>query len=212
MGKLGRLSSIRSMAAPSFAYVPPDRVYGVIRVLLTVGEGVDAALLRTVIRGLRRFSSPTAVLFTRAELLAGDPLLDDAFVKPVDLDVLPMRLYQNLAPDSEVERVKGPTLLVEVDGVIAVGVFTGTDPAAPSLDVLRGLVSLKGGGAPGPVDAYGSIGDRFVGAVLRVGDQVVWGDDLLGVDIAACTMQGLTPPLSLAAAGEIDFNDPPPAA
>jgi hypothetical protein len=169
------LLSIRSMNAASFAYTPPDAVYGTMRCLLITGH-VEKPILREVIKGFWRLAPATRLMITLSDALEEDML--GANMRAVDLDALPNRPFVSRVRTGKF--VTAPPLLAEVDCCVTLTSAGESPDTPPSLNVVSALSPV----AVSPADAYAALGHLFVGACVHAGDQVIWGDDLVEVDRA----------------------------
>lgn len=168
-------------ASANFAYTPPQAIYGAVRVLVIVEE-VRPETLAAVLRGFWRFTPHTRVLITEHPALA--PTMMNGNMRPVDLSVLPMRPYESRLSQPK-GKVIASTLLAEVGLCITLNSYR--DPTiAPSLAAMQSLTS----GATDPITTYFSLGQLFVGGLVEVGDQLVWGDDLIEVDQRVAQVAG----------------------
>lgn len=170
-----KISSLRVARAESFAYTPPDSIYGTERALLVVDK-TSPALLAEVLRGFWRLAPATRLLVTANESLQETML--GANMRMVDLDALPRRPF--LSRVDHKRFINAPPLLMDVNASVTLTTVNEAPAVPPSLGVLVGL-------SPVPIDvrdAYFAMGHLFAGAVVQVGDQVIWGDDLLDVDAA----------------------------
>lgn len=182
------LLSIRSMRASSFAYTPPDAVYGTMRCLLVTGN-VEKPILREVIKGFWRLSPATRLMITMSDALEENMLGTN--MRAVDLEALPKRPFVNRARAGKF--VTAAPLLSEVDCCVAL-VSAGDAPdVPPALSVLASLSPVP----VSPADAYAALGHLFVGACVHAGDHVIWGDDPLEVDRAVYRTLGQPEPQSL---------------
>jgi hypothetical protein len=171
-------------ASPHFAYTPPQTVYGAVRVLVVIAD-IRPETLAAVLRGFWRFTPQTRLLITEHPTLA--PTMMNGNMRPVDLGELPLRPYESRLPDQK-GKVIASTLLAEVGACITLNRYH--DPAiAPSLAAIQALSN----GATDPITSYFSIGHLFVGGLVEVGDQIVWGDDLIGVDQRVAQLAGHAP-------------------
>jgi len=170
-----KFSSLRSARKTAFAYTPPDSVAGAVRALLIVGT-VKPAILAEVLRGFWRLAPTTRLLVTMNDALQESML--GANMRAVELDALPNRPFVSRADAKRF--VSASPLLSDVNLCITLTSADESLTVPPSLGVLAGL-------SPVPVDAkdaYFALGHMFVGAIVAVGEQVLWGDDLLDVDAA----------------------------
>jgi len=176
--------------AASFAYTPPMKIYGGIRSLLTLSESVDPAVLAAALRGIWRFSPHTRALVTSHPSL--EPWMLGANMAEVDLDPLPLRPYA--AHGKTVTRpVVASHLFADCDGCITLMSLSPERLAdldmPPSLSVMASYCKVN----IDPVAVYAALSPHFAGAILHLGEKVIWGDDLLEVDATAYRLSGLTP-------------------
>ncbi len=170
-----KFSSLRSARKTAFAYTPPDTIAGAVRALLIVGT-VKPAILAEVLRGFWRLAPTTRLLVTMNDALQESML--GANMRAVDLNALPNRPFVSRADPKRF--VSAPPLLADVGLCVTLTSADESLTVPPSLGILAGL-------SPVPVDAkdaYFALGHMFVGAAVVVGQQVIWGDDLLDVDAA----------------------------
>lgn len=170
--------------AATFAYTPPMKVYGGVRVLLALAANADPIVFAAALRGLWRFTPLTRALVTQ------HPQLQDwmlgANMAVVDMDSIPLRPY--LAEGKMSARpVMASHLFMDCDGCIAVSTVTpDTLDAPPSLSTMaeyaRGITDL---GA-----VYRAMSPYFAGSIVQIGDKVVWGDDILEVDATVYRLAG----------------------
>lgn len=189
---MAKFSTVQVSSPSSFAYTPPARIYGAVRVLV-VANHISPKTLAAVLRGLWRYTPLTRVLVAEHESLAPDMMNDQ--MRSVDFSTLPMRVYKNRAPQAKVTTLSAPTLLAEVDACIALNTLTPDDlNTPPSLAVLGDLVNEW----VDAVDAYYALGHLFAGSLVDTGEKLVWGDDLISVDTTAYRTAGYAPAASLA--------------
>jgi hypothetical protein len=173
----------------SFSYTPPQRIYGVVRVLVIVDQ-VQEDVLANVLRGFWRYTPLTRVLVTEHELLV--PSMMNENMRAVDLSTLPMRPYENRVTESGGKFI-APALLAEVDACVVVSTLNAEAGTLPSLDALRAL-SPNPDGTDARV-AFLAVRHLIAGSVIDTGDKIIWGDDLLEVDATAyATVKVSAPP------------------
>jgi|GEM_PF-2474091 len=186
----GSASITRSSAAATFAYTPPMKIYGGVRSLLTLGESVDAAVLAATLRGFWRFSPHTRALVTAHPVLEAWML--GANMAEVDLDPLPLCPYA--AHGKVVTRpVVASHLLADCDGCVTLGSLSADELAGldmpPSLAIMVSYCKVN----TEPAMVYAALSPHFAGAIIHLGEKVIWGDDILDVDATAYRMAGLPP-------------------
>lgn len=186
----GSTSITHTGAAASFAYTPPARLYGGVRALFALAESVDGAVLAAALRGIWRFSPHTRALVTRHPAL--EPWMLGSNMVEVDLDSWPLRPFA--AHGKVVKRpVVASHLLADSDGCIALISLSPEQLASldvpPSLSVMAAYCKVN----TEPTMVYAALRPYFAGAIVQVGDKVVWGDDVLDVDATAYRLAGLTP-------------------
>ncbi|MCU0465041.1 MAG: hypothetical protein MUF38_10790 [Anaerolineae bacterium] len=184
------LSVTRTGAVATFAYTPPMRVYGGVRSLLTLAESVHPFVLAAALRGFWRFSPHTRALVTTHPAL--EPSMLGANMAEVDLDPLPMRPY---APDgaTTTRPVMASHLFADCDGCVTLVSVSAEElaesPLPPSLAVIASYCKMN----TDPAAVYAALAPHFAGAIVHIGEKVVWGDDLLDVDATAYRLAGLEP-------------------
>lgn len=170
----------QSGARSGFAYTPPVAIARAIRVLLAIeSNGFPPELLREVLRGIRRYTPHTRVLVAEHTDVSDEHMLDRN-MRTVDLEELPLRQYTNVIPGGKA-RVTASSLLADVRLCIALGTLKPESTAPPLLSAIHQTAAV--GGAL--MDAYFALGDLFVGGVVVTPDKVIWGDDLLDVEMTA---------------------------
>jgi hypothetical protein len=181
----GRAPSVtRTGNIDTFAYTPPSRIYRAVRVLLTLAADADPQTFAAALRGIWRFTPLTRALVTE------HPELEDwmlgANMAAVDLDSLPMRPY--VATGGTTSRpLTASHMFADCDGSITLAtVRPETLDAPPSLAVMAEYAQ----GSDDLGEIYRAMSPYFVGAIVRVGDKVVWGDDILDVDANAYRLAG----------------------
>ncbi len=201
------LMSIKSMPLKQFAYTPPPATYDAVRVLIKADlQRVSETLMLKVLRGIRRADPGTRVLVivndegeTAAKDIfdtSGIERLLDGNMQGIAATALDPNFYPNRLEKPDLYRtVIAPALLDEVDCRISVSAVNPGD--LPALRTIRGLIPPVPHHDTGLKDLYFSLGWRFDGAVIEVGDTVVWGDDLLGVEEAALRQSGAEVPALL---------------
>jgi hypothetical protein len=180
-------SIVHTANRASFSYTPPQRVYGVIRVLVIVDQ-IPEDVLANVLRGFWRYTPLTRILVTENEALVPSMMNDN--MRSVDLSVLPMRPYENRITEAG-GKVIAPGLLAEVDACVVVSTLNAEAGALPSLDALR-TVSPNPDGTDAQV-AFLALRHLIAGSVVDTGDKIVWGDDLLDVDGTAYSAVKVSP-------------------
>ena len=193
-------ASLKSISAKSFAYTPPESIYGTVRVLVTT-QNVRPPVLAAVLRGLWRFSPHTRVLLEETEAL--EEWMLGANMVVVDLESVPKRPFPSRL-EGETGHVYASHLLTDVAGCISVASISADDPPAvpPSLDVVQ-QITLK---SKSPAHAFACVGPFFAGAVVDVGEKVIWGDDLIAVDQAAYRAIDAPVPPALAKLAGAEFR------
>jgi hypothetical protein len=183
-------SIVHTANRASFSYTPPQRVYGVIRVLVILDQ-VQEDLLANVLRGFWRYTPLTRILVTEHEMLM--PSMMNENMRGVDLSTLPMRPYENRLTEAG-GKVIAPGLMAEVDACVVVSTLNAEAGTLPSLEALR-TVSPNPAGVDIPA-AYFALRHLIAGSVIDTGEKIVWGDDLLQVDSTAYSaVKASTPPL-----------------
>lgn len=198
------ISVTRSSKLGSFAYTPPSSIFRTVRVLLTLSQSAQAPVIAAALRGLWRFSPLTRVLVTEHPALEAWML--GANMVTVDVDALPSRPYVPIG-STTARPVMASHLFGDCYGCIT---LCAVDPAAldapPSLSTIaeyvRGNTDLSA--------VYHTMRTYFVGAIVQVGEQVIWGDDLLEVDRAVYQKLGKPIPsiLNELIHVENDWNEP----
>lgn len=181
----GRSPSItRTGSIDTFAYTPPARIYRVVRVLLTLATEADPQTFAAALRGIWRFTPLTRALVTDHPKLEGWML--GANMASADLDSLPMRPYV-AAGDTTSRPLTASHMFADCDGCITLATVTPeTLDVPPSVAVMQQYTQ----GSQDLAEIYRAMSPYFVGAVVRVGDKVVWGDDILDVDANAYRLAG----------------------
>lgn len=196
MSKPARLSSVKSTHIQTFVYTPPATAYDAVRIVVKPNlDTVRPEVLTAVLRGLRR-ANPGGRIIVLANALPerdvetvfgseGSLDLLDSNMQAILIDRLATAVYSD--PRNPARSVEAPRLLGEAECRISVA---GAGPGIiAALDHLRRLIQ-------GPYDSlmtadlYCAIGRLFDGAVLEVDEQVLWGDDLLAVELAAARIYG----------------------
>lgn len=178
------VSVTRSGKLGSFAYTPPSSIFRTVRVLLTLSQSAQAPAIAAALRGLWRFTPLTRALVTEHPALEAWML--GANMAVVDVDALPSRPYVPIG-STTARPVMASHLFGDCDGCIT---LCAVDPAAldapPSLSTIaeyvRGNTDLSA--------VYRTMRTYFVGAIVQIGEQVIWGDDLLEVDAAVYRAAG----------------------
>ncbi len=186
----GSSSITHTGAAATLAYTPPMKVYGGVRSLLALAESVDPAVLAAVLRGFWRFSPHTRALVTAHPSL--EPWMLGANMAEVDLDPLPLRPYA--AHGKTVTRpVVASHLFADCDGCVTLISLSPGELAAlalpPSLSVMVSYCKVN----TAPEMVYAALSREFAGAIIHLGEKVIWGDDILDVDTTAYRLAGLPP-------------------
>lgn len=185
MMSMKHLSITKTAKANAFAYTAPDSIYNKLRVLVVSG-GANMDIYRIVLRGIWRLTPHTRVLAAKTPGL--ETWMLGANMGLVDLDLLPLRPYPNKASGGV---ISASSLIGDVDGCISVvSVKPDALDEPPSLTVLRELCV----GEASLQDAYFTLGSYCVGAVVDLGNQIVWGDDPLAVDAEAYRLAGKPAP------------------
>jgi hypothetical protein len=169
-------SIVQTASRASFSYTPPQRVYGVVRILVIVDQAQED-LLANVLRGFWRYTALTRILVTEHDILM--PSMMNENMRAVDLSTLPMRPYENRVTTSG-KKVIAPALLAEVDACVIVSTLDADAGTLPSLEALRTVSpNLSGTDIR---DVFFALKHLIAGSVISVEEKVVWGDDLLEVD------------------------------
>ena len=181
----GRAPSVtRTGNIDTFAYTPPSRIYRAVRVLLTLASDADPETFAAALRGIWRFTPLTQALVTQHPRLEAWML--GANMAAVDLDGLPMRPYVAMG-GTTTRPLNASHMFADCDGSITLATVTPeTLDVPPSLAVMAQYVQ----GSTDLAEIYRVISPYFVGAIVRVGDKVVWGDDILDVDSNAYRLAG----------------------
>lgn len=171
-------------SAATFAYTPPLKIYRGVRVLLTLAAEAEPNTFAAALRGLWRFTPLTRALVTQ------HPQLQDwmlgANMAVVDMDSIPLRPYV-VAGQATARPVMASHLFMDCDGCITLATVTPeTLDAPPSImtmaEYARGMTDLAA--------VYRALSPYFAGAIVQVGEKVVWGDDILDVDATAYRLAG----------------------
>ena len=182
---VGRTPSVtRTGNIDTFAYTPPSRIYRTVRVLLTLAADADPETFAAALRGIWRFTPLTQALVTQHPKL--EEWMLGANMASVDLDGLPMRPY--VATGGTTTRpLMASHMFVDCDGSITLATVTPESlDVPPSVAVMAQYVQ----GSSDLAEIYRVMSPYFVGAIVRVGDKVVWGDDILDVDANAYRLAG----------------------
>lgn len=178
------LSVTRTGNLETFAYTPPARIFRTVRVLLTLASNADPRAYAAALRGIWRFSPITRALVT------AHPGIQDwmlgANMAVVDLEGLPMRPYVEQGQVTA-RPVMASHLFMDCDGAMTLGSVTpDTIDLPPSVATM--VEYARGNTDPSAV--YKALSPYFAGAIVQVGEKVIWGDDILEVDAAAYRMAG----------------------
>jgi hypothetical protein len=177
-------SVTRTGSAETFAYTPPQRIYRTVRVLFAPSAACDAHTLAAALRGIWRFTPLTRALVVQHPALEGWML--GANMAAVDLDALPLRPF--VPPGQTSTRpIHASHLFADCDGSIALTtVVPDALDAPPSLAAMAEYAS----GASDLAAVFRALGPYFAGSIVRLGDRVVWGDDILDVDATVYRLAG----------------------
>lgn len=178
------VSVTRSGKLEGFAYTPPSSIFRTVRVLLTLPQSAQAPALAAALRGLWRFTPLTRVLVT--EHPAIEAWMLGANMAVADVDALPARPYVPIG-STTARSVFASHLFSDCNGCITLcSVDPATLDAPPSISTIaeyvRGSTDLSA--------IYRTMRTYFVGAIVQVGEHVIWGDDLLDVDAAVYRLVG----------------------
>lgn len=181
----GRAPSVtRTGNIDTFAYTPPARIYRAVRVLLTLAPDADPETFAAALRGIWRFTPLTQALVTQHPKL--EMWMLGANMAAVDLDGLPMRPYVATGATTT-KPLTASHMFADCDGSITLATVTPeTLDVPPSVAVMSHYVQ----GSADLSEIYRTMSPYFVGAIVRVGDKVVWGDDILDVDANAYRLAG----------------------
>ncbi len=182
---------VHSASRSSFSYMPPQSVYGVVRVLV-IADRVQEDVLANILRGFWRYTPLTRVLIAEHEALTPSMMNDS--MRSVDLGTLPMRPYENRLSGTG-KKIIAPTLLAEVDACVVINTLDSADAESgvlPSLEAIRSVTSSPA--LVDPVDAFFALRHLIAGSAVDTGEKVIWGDDLLDVDRTVYTTLKQTPP------------------
>lgn len=177
-------SVTRTGSVETFAYTPPQRIYRTVRVLLALAAAADSRTIAAALRGIWRFTPLTRALVTTHSELQ-DWMLG-ANMAAVDLDTVPMQPF--VPPNTATSKpVMASHLFADCDGSI-----TLTTVSPDALDEPPSLLTMAeyASGATDLETIYRAMSPYFVGAVVRVGEKVVWGDDILDVDATVFRLAG----------------------
>lgn len=177
-------SVTRTGSAETFAYTPPQRIYRTVRVLLTPAAECDAQTLAAAIRGVWRFTPLTRALIVQHPRL--EEWMLGANMAAVDLDGLPLRPF--LPPGMASARpVHASHLFADCDGSIAL-----TTVSADAIDEPPSLAAMAefARGTTDLAAVFRALGPYYAGSIVRLGDRVVWGDDILDVDATVYRLAG----------------------
>lgn len=177
-------SVIRTGNIGTFAYTPPARIYRTVRVLLALSENADPQTLAAALRGIWRFTPLTVGLVTQHAAL--EEWMLGANMAVVDLDALPLEPFLRRG-QTTTRPVMASHLFMDCDGAIALSTVTPEALDAPP-SLLTMAEYARGNTDLGAV--YGALGPYFAGAIVRLGDRVIWGDDILEVDATVYRLAG----------------------
>jgi len=206
-----RFSIVNNATLDSFAYTPPDQAYAAARILIKPNlisrpeaPGiVSPVVLGSVLRGLRR-AAPIARLVI-VEQAHGDMNASELFQQyeveelldqEVRLgDINQMLMAEYATSDTS---LTAPDAVKDYDCVISVATLHTIPFISASLHNLIGFLPqplyperekfLTHDGLRLVAEAFGPHVD---GVVVAAEGRVVWGDDMLAVDAAACKMAGV---------------------
>lgn len=179
-----RLSVVRTGNIDTFAYTPPSRIYRTVRVLLALAADADAKTTAAALRGIWRFTPLTRALVTEHPAL--EEWMLGANMAVVDLDTLPLEPFLARGETTS-NPVMASHLFTDCDGAIALTTVT-----PEMLDVPPSLKTMTEY-AQGNTDltaVFRGLGPYFAGAIVRLGDRVIWGDDILEVDETVYRLAG----------------------
>lgn len=174
------MAAVTSAKRATFAYTLPLPVYDAPRVLLQASDTTPADVLLGMLRGIRRATPFTRILVLESVAFDREAMMDDNTLV-IDTNILPQRHYGG---------VIAPALLAEVGTCISITALTANETAPPTLVNLQQLTTQANDLAA----VYQAIGHVFVGSVVAVGEQVMWGDDVLAVEQAAYRLVQTAPP------------------
>lgn len=208
MARRDDLLSTKSAKTDTFVYTPPAAAFDATRILVRVDADEPSPVVAKVLRGLRRANPNGRILVLgRAgvrEVYEDSAVLDDN-MRAADTGDLLMQEYEHALIDPVgkqqavslpytpvVTSVTAPGYIGEYDCCITVATFRQPLSALASLRTcIEPDAEIPAAGVPDFLaDLYFTIGHHVDGAVLGIPDvgQVVWGDDLLAVDEAACRL------------------------
>ncbi|GAB4527413.1 MAG: DUF362 domain-containing protein [Anaerolineae bacterium] len=184
---------------------------------------VSTPVLHAVLRGLRRANPPARIVVADSAASATSireifeqrqiaDLLDDN-MRMGDLEELTMTTYLNTLPKSvSYATMTAPAYLSEYDCVISLAALHESDTGQVNASLHNLLSVFPRSAYPGDIpqtrrlsaeaaanpailqDVYFTVGHFFAGAIVALPDKVIWGDDLLAVDEAACKLAGVPRP------------------
>lgn len=215
MGKRSHLAAVKSTRRQTFVYTPPAAAFDAARILLKVSLGdtrtaVAPDVLAVVLRGLRRANPGARILimegarppaamqdvFAAAGLIDG--IDDNTRLADVNDPQMPLVEYTNSAPDpSRFPALLAPPMIADYECAVCVAALDAADGAAGLHSLLSLLPRAEYPEGSSLRVLYFTIGQHFHGSVVSTpGDDghVVWGDDLLAVDEAACRLAGCATP------------------